>query len=410
MDRLKQKVQAMIAHCEALPANPTEAQLKNKTSQLSDALSQDALALAKRIEEYVYKGFLSMGWDSRREAIATRSLFVGEELVPALQRILLDLQRDERPPVPPPTAQELADVALACNRLWDLDENRLLPEEDYRLNVQRGKRFHDEGDAASEPLFLFLDEAVFRERPTFAAFVALLDNYSAELGVGEEVTREEKAENKVFLDLAIATPVMQYVHSYLLRAGKTRATTKEAFTAELNQIWFEFYARRGRVKDSSGFEHVFVGEIQTDKEEIVGFHNWIQIYLEEKKGNFDYQGFIKPKRPPSGPRSSVWSDARSQVISLQFKWHGALKKVSSSYIGTSPEFELALYTLCYFMGVEEKVVQTGPYRVLVTVHRWQSAGKTFLATAFPGEPPLDENEAASRIQAQVRGKQSRSKA
>lgn len=42
--------------------------------------------------------------------------------------------------------------------------------------------------------------------------------------------------------------------------------------------------------DSSGFEHVFVGETKSGKE-IVGFHNWIQFYLQEKSGNLDYKGY-----------------------------------------------------------------------------------------------------------------------
>jgi hypothetical protein len=33
---------------------------------------------------------------------------------------------------------------------------------------------------------------------------------------------------------------------------------------------------------------------------VVGLHNWIRLYLEEKKGNIDYRGFIKPKRKPRG--------------------------------------------------------------------------------------------------------------
>lgn len=64
------------------------------------------------------------------------------------------------------------------------------------------------------------------------------------------------------------------------------------FEHKLKSIWFTLYPRSGSssVKDSSGFEHVFVGEL---KGSIVdGFHNWIQFYLEEKKGHTNYLGYV----------------------------------------------------------------------------------------------------------------------
>ena len=50
-----------------------------------------------------------------------------------------------------------------------------------------------------------------------------------------------------------------------------------------------------RGNDSSGFEHVFVGETRGDKE-VIGFHNWIQFYLQEKLGTVDYKGFMASDR------------------------------------------------------------------------------------------------------------------
>lgn len=43
-------------------------------------------------------------------------------------------------------------------------------------------------------------------------------------------------------------------------------------------------------EDSCGFEHVFVGETKYGKE-IMGLHNWVQFYLQEKLNFVDYKGY-----------------------------------------------------------------------------------------------------------------------
>lgn len=43
-------------------------------------------------------------------------------------------------------------------------------------------------------------------------------------------------------------------------------------------------------EDSSGFEHVFVGETKFGNE-IMGLHNWVQFYLQEKEHLLDYKGY-----------------------------------------------------------------------------------------------------------------------
>jgi hypothetical protein len=43
-------------------------------------------------------------------------------------------------------------------------------------------------------------------------------------------------------------------------------------------------------------------------------------------------------------------DDADRVLSVQFDWKGQRKPVTTLLIGTSPEFELALYTLCFVAG------------------------------------------------------------
>ncbi len=370
-------------------------------------LEKDVVSAPQRIKDIISEVFLSgLGWDVRRKIVKTSSQFTSGNVVSTITEILHEVE-NWSPPVQP-TADELHDFSKACSRLWDLDVHRLVPNKDYVINVQEGKSIYDKQDTASEPLFTFVDERVFETMPTYAAFISLLDNYVSSLGQSEVVTDEEKNENYRFLNLIMDTSVMQYAHAYLIQKQLTKATTRHAFVSELYQLWFGLYKRKV-ANDSSGFEHVFVGEIKEETQEITGLHNWIQIYIEEKKknpGTFDYRGFIKPKRKGNSKSTNNTLNTE-QFISIQFCWRNAFKSVSSSFIGTSPEFEFALYTLCFFNGQEKIKIHCGPYKIEMTSFRWNAGGKVYIATSFPTEAPLDENEAATKIQSQFRGKNAR---
>ena len=50
-------------------------------------------------------------------------------------------------------------------------------------------------------------------------------------------------------------------------------------------MWFGQYDR-GAPNSSSGFEHVFMGELASDK--VGGFHGWVHFQYEEAAGNLQY--------------------------------------------------------------------------------------------------------------------------
>ena len=79
---------------------------------------------------------------------------------------------------------------------------------------------------------------------------------------------------------------MKYCHAYLAHHRKV-PRDEAGFKQWLHAEWFGLYRRESR-NDSSGFEHVFVGEERDGK--VMGMHNWLQIYLEERAGRFDYKG------------------------------------------------------------------------------------------------------------------------
>lgn len=273
-----------------------------------------------------------------------------------------------------PTQEELRNISAACNRLWELDLNRLTPGHDYEINCGDGKKVYDREDMAENSLFRKVNQDVFR-RPTYARFYALLDNYTAQQGVRERVTEEEKQEELAFIEEISRSAPVKYLHEYLA-AQRIVSRNHEEFKEQLHSLWFGLYGRGGSQGSSSAFEHVFVGEIKGGHEgEVSGFHNWIKFYVEEAAGRVDYQGYILPRR-----RNHSEPDTHSQCLSIQFTWNGVLKPVSSTFVGVSPEFELALYTLCFYGGQEDNYIELGPYSVNIKCYH---LGRDKMGSCFP---------------------------
>ena len=99
--------------------------------------------------------------------------------------------------------------------------------------------------------------------------------------------------------------------------------------------------------------------------QVIGFHNWLMLHAEEKKGALDYRGYILPRKRGKGSSPGP----TQQLLTIQFLWGGIEKSVSSTFVGTSPEFEFALYTMCFMNGEEHNLVEVGPYSVDVVCYR-----------------------------------------
>jgi poly(U)-specific endoribonuclease len=245
-----------------------------------------------------------------------------------------------------------SSIQQAAQYLWDLDINRLDPGADYKINVQRGKKWGEDGwrqDQGEDPLFVSVDRSAFA-RPTYKAFIALLNNYTSEVGVKETVSTKERTENWTFLRAIMQTAPMQFCHKYCVENGNDVPQDRDEFMKLLHYIWFKTYTRdrRGEGNDSSGFEHVFVGEIKNGK--VSGFHNWINFYFEEKKGNVDYRGYIEKDHQAE-------TNNDDHILTIQFDWNGIRKSIGTSFVGVSPEFEMALYTMCFLVGEENNMLE-----------------------------------------------------
>ena len=79
-------------------------------------------------------------------AAATASPYQAQEFGPTAQLSVNSFpQKPLTKSIVGPTAAELESFPLALSKLWDLDRNRLVPGEDFVLNLQGYTRVHQQG-------------------------------------------------------------------------------------------------------------------------------------------------------------------------------------------------------------------------------------------------------------------------
>jgi|TARA_B110000208_G_scaffold170193_1_gene211540 hypothetical protein len=141
------------------------------------------------------------------------------------------------------------------------------------------------------------------------------------------------------------------------------------------------------------------------------------FFKEEQKGTVDYKGYIPSRRqsrrrgperrvdPDGGGRftrrefvryyngTAEWDAAalpdpslrgdQKHLLTISFSWDGVMKSIGSSFIGVSPEFEFALYTMMFMCGEEKNDVEIGGYKVRVTCYSMGRAPHLKIGTCFP---------------------------
>lgn len=273
-----------------------------------------------------------------------------------------------------------AEINSLSETLYKLDSNRATASQ---LVIDPQEEISDsetgsQNDLTSRPLFKYVNENTLFSKPTYKALLNLLDNYKRRTGDAEDVPSQETQEQDTFLketmsNTALGKELYNFLHS------KGAYSSQNEFIQDLKMMWFGLYSRSNGMLDSSGFEHVFVGEIKGGK--VSGFHNWLQFYLNEKNGLLDYYSHSF-----NGPWTTY-----PDVLGMQFDWDGYFKEIGSAFIGSSPEFDLAIYTLCYITRPGKICrVSLGGNTQSIQTYTWDKSsygdGKKYIASAYPATP------------------------
>ncbi|KAM9252274.1 uridylate-specific endoribonuclease C-like [Cariama cristata] len=290
---------------------------------------------------------------------------------------LPEQQQDAAPITFSVSDRELSDVS---EQLYAADENHA-GSGDIVLNLQHRITAAEASagtDYATQRLFSSVAHSRLFSLPTFSRFLALLDNYEAVTGHEETVTAQEREEEEAFLDAVFQTRVMATLTRFFLSKGLYPSAAD--FRADLREMWFGIYSRSGgKALDSSGFEHVFHGEIKKGK--VSGGHSWVQLYSLERSGQLNYLSYSY-----EGPWATF-----PDVVALQYRWSGYLKSIGSTFVGSSPEFDLALYTLCYKTRPDRQChVSLGGKAATIQTYSWANSfygdNRRFVASSYPVSP------------------------
>nr|XP_046241274.1 uridylate-specific endoribonuclease A [Scatophagus argus] len=273
-----------------------------------------------------------------------------------------------------------AEIKALSERLYALDSNRasasqlVIDPQALVSNSQTGSKL----DLSSRRLFQYLDEKALFSRPTYAALLAVLDNYNRMTGQTESFSSQQLAEQETFLRETMSkTQLGRELFAFLYSKGVY--ASEQNFIQDLKMMWFGLYSRNNSKMDSSGFEHIFAGEIKGGK--VSGFHNWIRFYLLEKSGDLNYYSHSF-----NGPWTTF-----PDILGMQFMWDGYYKQVGSAIIGCSPEFDLALYSLCYIARPGKQCyLSLGGKALIIQTYTWDNSfygdGRKFIASAYPATP------------------------
>jgi len=223
------------------------------------------------------------------------------------------------------------DLKTISNHLFELAIEKQVG---IVLNLQGHTQMGSSQDNAPENLITKIDEESM-QFGTYQKLIKLLDNYNPDVTVEETPTTEELQEEQEFLDEMFQTEIIQTSFNFL--KSFNYVSDLEEYRNKIYKLWFELYDRDGTSKNvlgSSGFEHVFSGEIKNN--EVSGFHGWVHYYMEEQADNLNYFGHI----------NSIDFGSNMYGATIVYEWNGHKKPIGGGFFGTPPELDLALSTIC----------------------------------------------------------------
>ncbi|XP_050445949.1 endoribonuclease CG2145-like isoform X2 [Cataglyphis hispanica] len=260
------------------------------------------------------------------------------------------------------------EVKKLTQNLFEIDKNNAYKY--VTVNLQGETKEDGTSDEASLPLLDVKPEAF--EIPTIKSTLALYDNYEMDVKTKETVTPDERKEENELLDKFLETDVFKAAMKFLVDKEFILNDEYE-FKDTLKRIWFSQFQRVEGDPSSSGFEAVFLAE-KLDSY-MIGPQNWIYFAKQEAQKNIDYRGYIKDLK--------LGDKGEAIKIRSAFNIPDTKHSVTTLLVGLSPELEMALYTVCFYVRPNDVCpISLGGTDINLVSTRFNYFGKDILIAGF----------------------------
>ncbi|XP_057318665.1 endoribonuclease CG2145 [Microplitis mediator] len=260
------------------------------------------------------------------------------------------------------------DLEKLSEALFIKDNNNAFKH--ITINLQKQTNPSSPKDEAPQPLLTVNPAAL--QIPTISKVLTIYDNYQLDSRVNEHISPLQRTEESLLVDTFLSTNVMSAAMKFLADKGFIKKDYYE-YKDTLRRLWFNLYSRGEGKIGSSGFEHVFLTELKSGTE-VSGLHNWIYFNAEEGKNRVNYLGYMK----------KLDLGDKGVIVKLHAKFNDIDKPVTTMFVGTSPELEMALYTVCFFTRSESSCpVSLGGSKFNIITHKFKYRGNDLIGSAYP---------------------------
>ncbi|XP_017892092.1 poly(U)-specific endoribonuclease homolog [Ceratina calcarata] len=233
-----------------------------------------------------------------------------------------------------------------------------------KLNLQAKAASTNITDQAKEPLFE-VDPELF-EYPTIYVTRSLYDTYEHDFRKKLNRTLETRKQENLLIDTVLETSEMSSAMRWLADKGFIDPDDFEKKDV-LRRIWFTIFSG-----STCGFERVFAAENYGTA--VIGVQDWIYFASQESLKRMNYMGYV----------DKLDLGNTASLLKLNFEMDGIVRPNATIFIGTLPELEMSLYTICFHARPNNVCpVSLGGTKFTIYTHSFTYFGKEVIDLGLP---------------------------